>query len=80
MKERVGAVIAAYPETSTILLLGYGELDEIKFGDPKIILDNGDIVYGSQCWWGSEERIKVWVSAFDNVRNVRVGDYFASST
>lgn len=27
-------------------------------GNPKIQLDNGDIVWGCECWWGNEEKIK----------------------
>lgn len=26
--------------------------------NPKITLDNGDVVWGCECWWGSEECIK----------------------
>ncbi len=26
--------------------------------NPKIVLDNGDIVWGCECWWGSEADIK----------------------
>jgi len=24
---------------------------------PKIVLDNGDVIWGYECWWGSEEEI-----------------------
>lgn len=26
--------------------------------NPKIQLDNGKVVWGCECWWGPEERIK----------------------
>jgi hypothetical protein len=67
---RVGAVQSA--DATTVKLYGYGiyegdeippkEIDEIlaEIGipNPKITLDNGNVVWGCQCWWGSEERVK----------------------
>lgn len=26
--------------------------------NPKIVLDSGEIVWGCECWWGPEEKIK----------------------
>lgn len=26
--------------------------------NPRIKLDNGDVVWGAQCWWGPEEQVK----------------------
>ena len=65
--DRVGAVLSA--DGTTVKLLGYGtyEGEEIpprgffhKAGvsNPKIQLDNGNIVWGYQCWWASEEKVK----------------------
>jgi hypothetical protein len=34
------------------------DLNSIGRKNPKIVLDNGDIVWGCQCWWGPEEEIK----------------------
>ena len=70
MKEigaRVGAILSA--NETTVYLLGYGtyvgnevppsyELDDIKIPTPKILLDNGDVVWGNQCWWSGETRVK----------------------
>ena len=28
------------------------------FKNPKILLDNGKVVWGLQCWWGDEEEVK----------------------
>lgn len=44
--------------------------------NPKIELDNGDVVWGYQCWWGPEER---WpeISAGRTVREVRIGEVLA---
>ena len=61
--DRVGAILKADPEE--VHLLGYGVYkgDEIPpdgFGvpNPKIELDNGDIIWGHQCWWGEEDKVK----------------------
>lgn len=42
--------------------------------NPKIELDNSDIVWGYQCWWGPEERFETWL---DNrkINRVRIGEY-----
>jgi hypothetical protein len=43
------------PENS----LGWAkELHDIKRDNPKIVLDNGKIVWGCQCWWGPEKEIR----------------------
>ena len=34
------------------------DMSEHKMPNPKILLDNGDIVWGCQCWWGSEEEVR----------------------
>lgn len=50
-------------------LLGYGTYDgdmvpdvqpfkSMQIANPKITLDDGRVVWGFQCWWGPEERIK----------------------
>ncbi len=67
---RVGAIRNADKET--VYLFGYGTyegdevppvevggfLTEIGIENPKIVLDNGKVVWGCQCWWGSEEKTK----------------------
>ncbi len=61
--ERVGAMKSANNEV--VNLFGYGVykgrqpcplLDNIP--NPCIELDDGTIVWGCECWWGPEERIK----------------------
>ena len=38
---------------------GFGKvMNEIGIINPRIRLDNGKVVYGCECWWGSEEEIK----------------------
>ncbi|MFA7637420.1 MAG: hypothetical protein WCX81_06625 [Monoglobales bacterium] len=65
--DRVGAILSA--DKDEVRLLGYGTylgdevppdgfMHEIGHQNPKIQLDNGDIVWGYQCWWGDEEQVK----------------------
>ena len=68
--DRVGAIRDATKEI--VNLYGYGIyeghevppaeasglLHEIGVPNPKIKLDNGSIIWGCQCWWGPEEKIK----------------------
>jgi len=32
-----------------------------NYTNPMIRLDNGNVVWGFQCWWGDEEKIAGWV-------------------
>lgn len=70
--ERVGAILSG--DEKTVKFLGYGTYDGycipepnegVKFmgvpmehANPRITLDSGKHVYGCECWWGSEERVK----------------------
>lgn len=54
----------------TVFLYGYGTYEGDHLGSPlskllgddykspKIVLDNGTVFWGYQCWWGEEERVK----------------------
>lgn len=65
---RVGAILSA--TSNEIRFLGYGtyvgdkippeETAGFNLGrpNPKIELDNGDVVWGCQCWWDAEEKMK----------------------
>lgn len=77
---RVGAILEA--DESTVKLLGYGTyegdevppagfLHDIGRPNPKIVLDNGDTVWGFQCWWGAEEKVKQAIGT-RRVINVRI--------
>lgn len=46
------------PEKSDNVFFMGIDLAEMKHPNPKIKLDNGHVIWGCQCWWGSEERIK----------------------
>jgi hypothetical protein len=65
--DRIGAILSA--DGSTVNLLGYGVYagDEIPptgfahdagIKNPKLQLDNGKVVWGQECWWGSEQAVK----------------------
>lgn len=68
--DRAGALIGVIPETKTVEYLGVGtyqgdteippkEAGGFNIGapNPKIVLDNGDTVWGCECWWGGEKAI-----------------------
>ena len=65
--DRIGAILSA--DETTVKLLGYGVYagDEIPpsgfahavgITNPKLQLDDGSIVWGQECWWGSEQAVK----------------------
>jgi len=67
---RIGAVLEA--DDNTISLIGFGVyageevppanvspmLHEIGLKNPKLIMDDGQIAWGCECWWGNEEKVK----------------------
>lgn len=64
---RVGAIKKA--DASTVWLYGYGTYDGDHvppdgagffpgMPNPRITLDDGSVVWGFQCWWGPEDKIK----------------------
>lgn len=69
---RVGAIQSA--DRTTVKLYGYGyycgEERHPKTGilNTKIVLDNGNIIWGSECWWMPEEETKT----FFGTRTVQV--------
>ncbi len=74
--DRVGVMLGADSEKNEIQFLGFGELlgnevppEEVggyNFGapPPKIQLDAGQVVWGSETWWGDEDsfrrKLKQW--------------------
>ena len=72
--DRVGAVESATDDTVNFFGWGFYEGDEVpdeqaagflaeaarEHGNtnPKILLDSGKVVWGCECWWGSEERVQ----------------------
>jgi hypothetical protein len=70
---RVGAISHGDGETIYIFGFGTYEGEEIptsaagwmaealcEYGqtNPKIVLDNGKVVWGCECWWSSEEEVR----------------------
>jgi hypothetical protein len=79
--DRIGA-IASFTD-DTVYLYGYGVYGGTlkvpnltghsydpgmePVGDDKLILDSGQVIWGSECWWGSEEDIKGFVAEHENI-------------
>lgn len=40
--------------------------------NPKIVLDDGKIVWGSECWWGEEEEMKKLLKKYETVEYVDI--------
>lgn len=49
-------------------------LHAMQTANPKIILDNGKVVWGCECWWGSEEEIKALIATIPNHIDVDIED------
>jgi hypothetical protein len=72
---RIGAIASSNKDE--VRLFGYGvyEGDEVPpqdvvgpFGimsrpNPKLKLDNGDVVWGCECWWGPEDKVKASIGS-----------------
>jgi hypothetical protein len=46
--------------------------------NPKIVLDNGDVVWGGECWWGPERKFRAMLKRYRKagyvLQDVRIGD------
>ena len=72
--KRVAAILTANEKTVSLLGFGTYVGDEVpdenavgvlaealrecSARNPKIELDNGDVVWGCECWWGDEKIVK----------------------
>jgi hypothetical protein len=87
--DRVGAVYTGDKETLQIFGFGVYEGDftpkeaagwiaetarEIGTKNPRIKLDSGKVVYGCECWWGSEEAVKAQVAKYPKVIEVDIDE------
>lgn len=66
--ERVGAICSA--DAKKVRLFGYGvyagdhpggPMDKFvgePYPNPRIDLDGGGVVWGCECWWGPEEKVR----------------------
>lgn len=54
------------------------ERDLILLNPPRIRLDNGDICWGCEVWWGPEVRVKEMLNSLEasgyTIRTVRIAD------
>lgn len=72
--DRVGAILSIKDGVAKLLGFGVYEGREVpdasagawaefyrehKTTNPKIKLDDGQVVWGCECWWGSEDQIKL---------------------
>ena len=71
--DRVGAILGSEPDGTVnffgygtydgeevpLSAVGFmaDALREMERVNPKIVLDNGKVVWGCECWWGSEKRV-----------------------
>jgi len=85
--QRVGAVSHSEEDTIFIFGYGTYAGDEVpdsaggwmgkmlaeeKVTNPKIVLDNGKVVWGCECWWGSEEQIQKAAAGFQHVVEIDI--------
>lgn len=82
--DRVGAVASV--NGNIVELFGYGtyEGEEIPPPDiaggfvttpnPKIKLDNGDILWGCECWWSPEDILKEHIKGA-TVKDITIAEY-----
>ncbi len=49
-------------------------LREVEMSNPKIELDDGEVVYGCECWWGSEEKVKKMLETYDEIKYIKISD------
>ncbi len=93
MTKRVGAILGSSDREVSLLGYGVYESDEVPHGavgaiaemlvnekakNPKIVLDNGKIVWGCECWWGPEgdvgARIARWERDGYEIVNVDIDE------
>lgn len=48
---------------------------DIQMKNPKIELDSGEVVWGCECWWGSEANIKEVETKSEIVNHISVKEY-----
>lgn len=73
---RVGAILSSYDEEVHVVGFGTYVGDEVPGPEasgmarmcrmanrpnPCIRLDSGEKVYGAECWWGEEERVRAYI-------------------
>lgn len=51
----------AEPDAAKPMHGGDWTADDVKMGNPLVRLDSGVEVWGAECWWGPEEKVKATV-------------------
>ena len=92
--ERVGALLRATKDEVEVLGYGVYEGDDVPddaaggmaslvraagIKNPKIRLDSGKVVWGCECWWGSEEETKKRVAQYPSVVEVDIDEVRAKA-
>lgn len=66
--DRVGAILSA--SSTEVNLIGYGTYQgehvppedasgfNLGHPNPKLVMDDGTVVWGCECWWGDEDAVK----------------------
>jgi len=82
--QRVGAILGV--KNGVVRYFGYGvyvgdevppkEAGGFNFGipNPRLDLDNGETVFGCECWWGSEESVRAKLEECDSIEQISVAD------
>lgn len=88
--DRVGAILSREDGTVNFLGYGVYKGEEVPpedtggFGpiiheaerkNQKIELDNGTVVWGCECWWGDEEKVREVIEESSNVNEVNINEY-----
>jgi hypothetical protein len=45
---------------------------EVGASNPRITLDSGKVVWGCECWWGSESRVREYCEKFKKVVEIDI--------
>lgn len=61
------------PDNESVLFMGIS-LKKANISNPQIKLDNGDVVYGCECWWGSEEKVQEMLKGCE-IFEKRISEY-----
>ena len=87
--ERIGAIYGSSAGTIEFLGYGVYAGDEVPVtaigplaemcrevacDNPKLVLDDGSVVWGCECWWGSEESVQQRLAGCDHVVVVKIED------
>jgi len=65
---------SSVPETDEVMLWG-APLKELGIESPCILLENGEKLYGCECWWGPTEFVQKYIDAAKEVVNITPAEY-----